>query len=92
MTAPESLNVRMLQDQLDVIAGGLHNLSDAVVQIREQLVRVPALGAPNYATVVADVQHRVLWKLANLNLDGLTALAAEADVARERGSDRADVR
>lgn len=90
MTTPEATTVErmttaMIQRRLTDITRRLRDMADEVERAQSRLNRVPAPGVPTYATVVSNVQHSVLWGLANLSIDGLTTLAAEADVAREKG-------
>lgn len=72
----------LLADQVERIATRLHELADEVSRLHADIERVPAAGRPNFALVACDVQHEVLWRVANLSLDVLTRLAADADEAR----------
>lgn len=78
----EDMYLKSLDRHLGNIVQQLHELADDVARHRTDLGRVPAPGLPMYAGVVGRVQHQVLWGLANLSLDGLAEIAANADVAR----------
>lgn len=68
------------------IAAALRNIAEAVE--RDGKVRDTRHGHRRHSLAASDVQHAVLWGLANLDLDGLTATAAEADAA-QRDADAA---
>lgn len=93
MTTPEQpgpptvteMNVAKLDRRLDAIAEQLNRMAAEVRQHRARLTKVPAPGLTDYAGIAAEVQHVVLWGLANLAVDGLTRPAAEADASRARG-------
>jgi hypothetical protein len=55
-------------------------------QLRDYIAAVDC-----YAMVARNVQHAVLWGLANLSLDGLTDAAYDADQARTTAAVRATV-
>lgn len=71
----EGLAADQLISRINTVADRLRSLSDTVRQQQRAPMRA-------YADLAAAVQHEVLWGLANLNLDGLTNAAAEADAAR----------
>jgi hypothetical protein len=66
-------------------------LADEVERESKTFDRVGQPGRPSYADVARNVQHAVLWGLANLSLDGLTDAAQDADQARTMASVRATV-
>jgi hypothetical protein len=64
------------------LAADLRGLAHTVELSALSVARVGAPGIPSYARVAARVQHDVLWGLANLSLDRLTAAAYDADAGR----------
>jgi hypothetical protein len=72
-----------------LVVAALRDLADSVEQEAERSARVGMPGVPNYATVAHNVQHVVLWGLANLSLAGLTTIAYEADQERIQAAGRA---
>lgn len=71
------------------IAADLRSIANQVE--RDAEVRETFHGAPPHSWAAQQVQHAVLWGLANLNLDGLTNAAAEADAAVVNATDHAIV-
>ncbi len=70
---------RRYQQKLDSIVHDLRSMADAIE--REKVWDKPGIsGVPRFANHATQVQHEVLWGLANLGLDNLTTNAAEADL------------
>ncbi len=78
----EEYGTRFLGEKIQRIAAGLRDLADAVERRTDEIGRVGRPGLPSYARIAQDVQHEVLWWLANLHLDSLTTDAYEADYGR----------
>lgn len=77
--------------RLDNVAAKLRDLADRTERAAQQARNVPnhtppqalpTYGNATFTGVVGDVQHTILWGLANLQLSELTRDAAEADLAR----------
>lgn len=79
----ESFYAGSLAGKLASMAAKLDRLAAAVRLAEENLDESSKRGG--YAGVVANVQHEVLWGLANLNLDGLVRDAQLADKYRIKG-------
>lgn len=75
-------NRKHLADRIGEIANQLRDLASNVDRYALDIEAVPTPGRSSYASIVSNVQHDVLWGLANLHLDNLARTAAEADVAR----------
>jgi hypothetical protein len=83
----ELVYAQTLHGHLRAVAERLRRMADAVGRSAEDVAEVGTSRAPTYATIVYNVQHEVLWGLANLNLDNLVSDASEAD--RIRAEERA---
>lgn len=73
-----SIHADMLRSRMEKISARLRDMADAVDRHAADIDRVPTPGRASYGSVVASVQHEVLWGVANLSLDGLTSAAADA--------------
>lgn len=82
---------KQLAGRVDSVAARLRRLAEdaeraanAVRQVPDQAIptTLPTVGRASFTGVVADLQHEILWGLANLNLDNLIRDAAEADLTR----------
>lgn len=73
-----------LRDRIQGVAARLRDLAERVDRFADDVSRVGGPGRSSYANVAAEVQHEVLWGLANLSLDGLTQAAETPDLARAR--------
>ncbi len=60
-------------------AAKLRKMADEVEQHAGRLAGVPDNPRRSYAGTVAEVQHTVLWGMANLGLDQMVGDAREAD-------------
>jgi hypothetical protein len=76
----ESMHREQLKRRMRLVATSLHHLAVAADRAVADVVEVNDGDA--YARIVGDLQHEVLWGLANLNLDSLVGSACGADVAR----------
>lgn len=74
--------MRRYQERLDHIVADLRRMADEVE--REGRVRDEALvmGTPALIWSAQTAVHRVMWGLANLNLDLLVQIAGDTELAR----------
>jgi hypothetical protein len=84
-TTVEQFGAKHLDSAISKIVDRLRDLANEVDRIRPGIGKVGSQGRPSYANIAAEVQHSVLWAMANLSLGELTATAVTADTARQRG-------
>jgi hypothetical protein len=87
----EEVAADQLRGRIEKVAARLRDLADEVERESRTFDRIGQRGRPSYAMVARNVQHAVLWGLANLSLDGLTDAAYDADQARTTAAVRATV-
>lgn len=75
---------RILKRSLAEMERRLSDLADEMAGYQRQLDQIPEPGASNFSSVISSAQSRVLWGVANLNLEALTVTASDADVELER--------
>lgn len=78
--ALKTVHINSFGEKLDGIADRLRRLAEDVDRARSGVGK-PGAMVGSYAEIAAEVQHTVLWGMANLNLDNLTIAARRADEA-----------
>lgn len=91
MTTQEELATARLRRNIVAMAERLRKLADEVERETGAFDRVGSQGRPDYASVAVNVQHTVLWGVANLSLDKLTESAWWADEVRDAARRRGEV-
>lgn len=81
----EDLTKDFLKRRIGATARRLRVLADELDAEAERVDRVPTRGTPCQVAIAADVQSKVLWGLANLNLPEIARDAFDADEARREG-------
>lgn len=85
-TDPDRIHAESAHNRFErntaAIVARLRDIADQAE--RDAVVRPVTHGAPPHSWAAQQVQHSVLWGVANLSLDGLTNAAAEADEAAAR--------
>jgi hypothetical protein len=79
----EQVHAEFLEQRIRGVAANLRDLAETLDRAANSVGKVGEKGWPGkYITIATDVQHKVLWRLANLTLDRLPTDAAAADGAR----------
>lgn len=82
----EKYQIERLRENAERIATDLERLAERVRDEARDFERVSGhTPQRRYGNVVSSIQHAVLWGLANLNIDRLATIAADADVAAAGG-------